>query len=93
MADYQLKDGGLVAVSSQHLPPSASIMQRVPESFPLYQYLPYATSDFEVTSYEQGKRLQVKVKIADLNKVKAEVEVWIRGHGVDPSTHTVDYVR
>jgi len=92
-ADYQLKDGRLVALSSQHVPPSASIMQRVPESFPLYQYLPYATSDFEVTSSEQGKRLQVKVKIADINKVKAGVEAWIRSHSVDPSTHTVDYVR
>lgn len=60
--------------------------------YPLTQYLPYSTADFTVSEYTDHLTLKVLVNTADLAKVKTEVNDWIRSKGVDPNTHTINYV-
>ncbi len=59
--------------------------------FPLFNYLPYSNNDFEII-YTDKFTLQVSIKNPDINKAKQEVIDWIKSKGVDPNTHTIDYV-
>lgn len=59
--------------------------------FPLFNYLPYSNNDFDVI-YIDRFTLQVSIKNPDVNKVKQEVIDWIKSKGVDPNTHTINYV-
>lgn len=59
--------------------------------YPLFDYIPYASADFDL-DYTGHLILEVKIKNPDVSKVKLEVEDWIRSKGVDPKTHTINYI-
>lgn len=58
---------------------------------PLIDFVPYYSNDFNL-GYEGDLRLRVIVKNPNIDLVKHEVNDWIRSHGVDPSTHTINYI-
>lgn len=59
--------------------------------YPLMDYIPYSTTDFKV-GYQSELTLKVLIKNLDIAKVKQEVIDWIKSHGVDPATHTINYI-
>lgn len=58
---------------------------------PLFDYIPHSNSNFSI-DYTAPLTLKVVIKNPDVNKVKGEVDTWIRDHGVDPSTHSINYI-
>lgn len=77
---------------------SSSNLERVEEEafikkeYPLLDYVPYTTDDLTV-DYTKENTLEVNVFSSDLSEdeVKQIVETWIKEHGVDPSTQTINY--
>lgn len=65
--------------------------QSLKTDYPLDAYLPYNTQDFKIT-YTDILTLKVVIKNPDVSKVKQEVNDWIKSHGIDPSTHTINYI-
>lgn len=59
---------------------------------PLFEWIPFSNQDFSI-DYTDKLTLEVVVKNPDMEKVKADVVTWIRSKGVDPSTHTINYVQ
>src|SRR3989338_2977829 len=59
--------------------------------YPLVDYTPYKTGSFDIV-YKTKSTLEVKMKISDREKVKQEVIDWIKSHGVDPATHSINYI-
>lgn len=59
--------------------------------YPLLDYVPYFSSSFDL-GYSDKLTLRVAIKNPDINEVKQEVEDWIRSKGVDPATHTINYI-
>lgn len=64
--------------------------QILTQSYPLYQYVPYANNNFSV-DYTDKLTLTVTITNSGVTAVKQEVLTWIKSHGVDPSTHTIIY--
>lgn len=60
--------------------------------YPLFNYIPYSSSDFNL-DYSGRLTLIVQIKNSNVALVQQEVNDWIRSHGVDPSTHTINYVK
>ena len=60
--------------------------------YPLNSYLPYTTPDFTIKEYSGHLTLRVLVHNADLTKVKSEVNTWISSKGIDPASHTINFV-
>src|SRR5262249_2504129 len=58
--------------------------------YPLLQFVPYSNQDFNI-DYTGHVTLIVEIKNKNIDLVKQEVLDWIRSHGVDPSTHTINY--
>lgn len=65
--------------------------QDIQQNYPLFNYIPYQSNDYYI-DYTGPLTLDVNYYIPNLNQVKQEVNDWIKSHGVDPSTHTINYV-
>jgi hypothetical protein len=84
--------------TSAQPPTSSSLLnvdkdnQVMARDFPLQEYLPYSSTDFSIDYYQKPLTLDITVKNSDVDKVKQEVNAWIISHGVDPSTHTLNYI-
>lgn len=82
--------------SSSPAEASSALMQKeekqlIQKYYPLFDYVPYTSTDFDLDT--NGRlTIDVKVKNPDIQKVKQEVEDWIRSKGVDPGTHTINYI-
>lgn len=59
--------------------------------YPLSNYIPYETPDF-YAGYKDRLTLNIYIKNPDIEKVKAEVDDWIKSHGVDPKSHQIIYI-
>lgn len=59
--------------------------------YPLAKYLPYETVDFYI-EYQARLTLKVVVKTQDQVTVEQEVFKWVRSRGVNPATHTINYI-
>lgn len=59
--------------------------------FPLFAYVPYVTKDF-VLDYTDKLTLEITIHRGTKDRVAPEVLAWIKSKGVDPSTHTINYV-
>ena len=62
--------------------------------FPLYKYLPYSNSDFDIDyTGPNDNTLKVFVKNPDVNLVRKEVADWIKSKNVNPATQKINYVQ
>lgn len=82
--------------SSKSSESSSALMEEqekelIKKYYPLFDYIPFSSADFDL-DYTGHLILEVKVKNSDVNKVKLEAEEWIRSKGVDPKTHTINYI-
>lgn len=64
----------------------------ISKNYPLHSVTPYSNADFSIDYAGKPLTLVVNVKNPDVEKVKQEVIDWIKSKGVDPSTHTINYV-
>lgn len=65
--------------------------QLVQDYYPLAHSVPYETRDFSI-DYTDRLALEVKIRNSNVERVKRETEAWIRSQGVDPATHTINYI-
>jgi len=59
--------------------------------YPLLPYLPFTNNDFQIY-YVDNLTLEVDITNSNVDMVKNEVDNWIKSHGVNPSTHKINYV-
>lgn len=59
--------------------------------YPLIDQTPYKTSLFEV-SYVGPLKLKVVMFDKNKERIKSEVEKWMRENGVNPESHQAEYV-
>ncbi|MCL5970391.1 MAG: hypothetical protein M1450_02750 [Patescibacteria group bacterium] len=61
--------------------------------YPLFNFTPYNTSSF-IIAYSAKLTLKVTIinKSINISIIKAQVNDWIKSKGVDPATHTINYV-
>jgi len=72
--------------------PPEEILDSLKKKFPLIEFLPYETNNFSV-DYIAPLHLQVRIKNATFSaQIKQEATNWIKSHGIDPSTHKIDWV-
>ena len=60
-------------------------------NYPLLEFIPYETESFSVT-YSQPLTLKVTLKKGTKEIIESTVLNWIKSHGIDPSTHKIDWV-
>lgn len=60
--------------------------------YPLANDIPYTADDFRVDYYEDRLKLHVTILTRDSNLAKKELYNWIKSKGVDPATHSYDFV-
>lgn len=67
--------------------------------YPLFQYLPYYGTGFTIKDYSDRLTLEVLQTQSEgpsdqksLDEIKQEVNAWIKSKGVDPATHTINYI-
>ncbi|PIS14872.1 hypothetical protein COT64_00295 [Candidatus Shapirobacteria bacterium CG09_land_8_20_14_0_10_39_12] len=60
------------------------------KGFPLFDYLPYETDNWKIT-YIKSLQLEVTLK-KDTPAIRQEVLDWIKSKGVDPVTHTIEWI-
>jgi hypothetical protein len=58
--------------------------------YPLFDLVPFSNEDFSI-DYSGRLTLIVKIKKNNTEAIKKEVLTWIAQHGVNPSTHTINY--
>lgn len=58
--------------------------------YPLFDFVPFKNENFSI-DYTNKLTLTVKIKKNNVSAIKQEVLGWIEQHGVDPSTHTINY--
>lgn len=58
--------------------------------YPLFDFLPYENDSFKIF-YTGRQAITVSIKSGSEDSAKKGVEDWIRSHGVDPATHTINY--
>ncbi len=59
--------------------------------YPLIYDTPYSTGTFKIEYYDR-LTFEVTVYGRDVEKIKQEVNDWVKSKGVDPSTHTFRYI-
>jgi hypothetical protein len=62
----------------------------IQQYYPLFNYIPYSNEDFSI-DYLDRLTLTVVLKHGDTPQMRQEVLDWIKNHGVDPATHTINY--
>ena len=66
------------------------LLQKEQADFPLLHWVPYETTDFSI-DYLAPLALEVTVKTSR-EAAEADVQDWIRSHGVDPTSHEIKYI-
>lgn len=59
--------------------------------YPLFDFVPFQTEEFSL-DYTERLTLEVKINGNKTPQIENSVENWIRAKGVDPSTHTINYI-
>ena len=62
----------------------------IKEQFPLLDFLPYQTKDFSI-GYVGPLHLKISLFAEDQEAAKNEALSWIKGKGVNPQTHQVEW--
>lgn len=65
------------------------IMKSIQRKFPLYDFLPYWTENFQI-DYVAPLTLEVQIK-NDTPQTRQEALDWILSKGVNPSTHQIQW--
>lgn len=65
--------------------------QTIRNYYPLFDFVPYKT-DLYTIDYTDRLTLEVKINGTRSPQIEASVENWIKSKGIDPSTHTIDYI-
>lgn len=87
---YDVHKNHTLAPDGEHVlrwGPTAADDYEIRKYYPLAQFLPYNSDDFDVEYYTDKLTLPVTIKTPDVARAKQEVRDWIQSHGVDPSTH------
>ena len=87
---YDVHKNHTLAPDGEHVlrwVPTAADDYEIRKYYPLAQFLPYNSDDFDVGYYTDKLTLPVTIKTPDVARAKQEVRDWIQSHGVDPSTH------
>ena len=58
--------------------------------YPLFDFIPFKNENFSI-DYMGRLTLIIKIKKNNTDAIKQEALNWIKQHGVDPSTHTINY--
>jgi hypothetical protein len=61
------------------------------ENYPLLVFVPYDSQNFYIT-YNGPLALKVIIKNGSIQTIGKEVADWIKSHGVDPTTHKIEYL-
>jgi hypothetical protein len=59
--------------------------------FPLLEWIPYNTKEFSVY-YAEPLALEVKIYQGEQKTIEPKVLDWIRSHGIEPSTHKIQFI-
>lgn len=62
------------------------------EFFPLFDYVPFGNDLFEI-DYTSALTLEVSIRTGTLEDIRRRTEIWIAERGVDPSTHSINYIQ
>ena len=87
---YDVRKNHTLAPDGEHVlrwGPTVADDYEIRKYYPLAQFLPYNSDDFDVGYYTDKLTLPVTIKTPDVARAKQEVRDWIQSHGVDPSTH------
>ncbi len=82
--------------SNEQAESSSSLVRDIEEEnikkyTPLIYVTPYNSANFDVI-YTDDLTLKVTIKNSDVEGTKQQVLDWIRANGVEPNTHTINYI-
>lgn len=58
--------------------------------YPLFDFVPFSNENFSI-DYTGRLTLVIKIKRNNIEAIKKEALAWIAQHGINPSTHTINY--